>query len=166
MIKNIKNKNFGYSLIEVLFYVALFAILSVVLLDVLITMTGLFMKTITNRDLMQGSIITENISRELKQADSFSFNSNVLTVNTKDDSNNPKTVMYTLSGGNIQVIDSVLGDLGNLNSPNTSVVSFNISLINTLKSKAAKINLEVGSNRYAENTTEDFENTIILRGSY
>ena len=166
MIKNIKKTNAGDSLVEVIFYVALFAILSVVLLDILITMTGLSMATMVDRDIMQGSTIMENISRGLKQANNFSFASNILTVNTKDDSGNPKTITYTFSNNNIQTTDSVLGDLGNLNIPNISVDSFNVSMINTLQGKAAKINLTIESNRDSENNTEDFEDTVILRGSY
>ena len=166
MIKKIRKIKNGYTLVEVLFYVALFAILSVVLLDVLIMMTGLFMKTMVNSDITQGSIITENISRELKQADDFSFSSGILVVDTKDDSNNDKTITYTFSNSNIQITDSVRGNLGNLNTPNVSVVDFDVITINTLKGKAAKINMTVRSNRDPENNTEDFENTIVLRGDY
>lgn len=166
MIKKIRKIKNGYTLVEVLFYVALFAILSVVLLDVLIMMTGLFMKTMVNSDITQGSIITENISRELKQADDFSFSSGILVVDTKDDSNNDKTITYTFSNSNIQITDSVRGNLGNLNTPNVSVVDFDVATINTLKGKAAKINMTVRSNRDPENNTEDFQNTIMLRGDY
>jgi hypothetical protein len=124
------------------------------------------MATMVDRDIMQGSTIMENISRELKQANNFSFASNILTVNTKDDSGNPKTITYTFSNNNIQATDSVLGNLGNLNIPNISVDSFNVSMINTLQGKAAKINLTIESNRDSQNNAEDFENTVILRGSY
>lgn len=182
MIKNLKKKNTGYTstlifknrkklvsgytLIEVLFYVVLFALLSIVLLDSLISMTGLFMKTITNRDIVQGATIMENISRELKQANNFSFASNILTVNTEDDAGVSKTIIYTFSNSNIGIEGTLYGDLGNLNSPNISVTSFSVSTINTLKSKAAKINLTIGSNRDSESQTENFQNTVVLRGSY
>jgi type II secretory pathway pseudopilin PulG len=166
MFKKYKKNNKGYTLVEVIFYVVLFALLSVVLLDVMINMTGLFMKTMTNRDIRQGSNILENISRELKQANDFSFNSNVLIVNTEDSSNNPKTITYTFSNSNVGIVDSALGNLGNLNTPNVSVMSFNVVTINTLKSKAAKINLSIKSNRYPDSNTEDFQTTVVLRGSY
>lgn len=166
MIIKRKKTNTGYSLIEVVFYVALFTVLSIVLLNFLITMTSFFMKTMVNRDIMQGAIVMENISRELKQANNFTFLSNSLTVNTKDISNNPKTIIYTLSNSNIQLTDSVYGNLGNLNTPNVSIDSFNVSLITTLKGKAAKINLTVKSNRDEENIQENFVDTVILRGSY
>lgn len=166
MIKNIGKTEKGYTLVETIFYVSLFALLSVVVLDVLITMTGLFMKTVTHGDIVQGSTMIESISRELKQADDFSFNSPTLTVNTRETDGSPKTIVYTFSSSNIGMIDSVLGNLGNLNTPNVSVVSFNVATINTSQSKAAKINLTVKSNRDAENNTEDFQNTVVLRGSY
>ena len=166
MIKNLKKTQAGFTLVEVVFYVALFAILSVVLLDVMISMTGFFMKTISNGDIVQGSAIMENISRDLKQANNFSFASNVLTINTRNDTGNPKTIIYTFSGPNMQVTDSVLGNLGNLNTPSVAVDSFNVTMINTLNGKAAKINLTIESNRDAENDPENFQDTVILRGSY
>jgi len=166
MLRKIQKIKGGYSLVEVIFYVSLFTILAVVLLDILMTMTGLFMKTMVNRDIIQGSTIMESISREIKQANNFSFATNVLTINTKDDANNTKTIVYTFSNSNIQMTDSILGNLGNLNTPNVSVVGFSVVPINTLKSKAAKINLEVKSNRDSLNLVKDFEDTIILRGSY
>lgn len=162
----IKKWNSGYSLIEVLFYVVIFSALSIVLLDVMITMTGLFMKTMANGDIVQGSTVIDNISRELKQANDFSFSSDVLNVNSIDGSENPETITYTFSGNNIAVTDSTLGNLGNLNTPNISVISFSVATINTSQGKAAKINITIKSNRDSENKTEDFENTVVLRGSY
>ena len=166
MRRRIKKTNTGYSLVETIFYVSLFAILSIILLDAMMMMTGLFMKTMTSGDIVQGSTIMENISRELRQANDFSFAPNVLTVSTKDSSNNAKTIVYTFSNSNLQITDSALGNLGNLNTPNVSVTSFNITPINTSKGKAAKIDLAIKSNREVVSNTENFENTIILRGSY
>jgi len=166
MFKKIKKNNAGYSLVETIFYVALFAILSVALLEVMITMTGSFMQTIINRNLMQGSVVIENMSRELKQANNFSFASNVLTVNTKDSSGNPKTVIFTFANSNISVQDSVLGNLGNLNPSNVSINYFSVSSITTLKGKAARISLRVHSNNDSTDRTEDFYNTVVLRGDY
>ena len=165
-IKNIKKYNSGYTLVETLFYTIIFAILSVALLNLMITMASSFMQTMVNGDIVQSGSITENISRELKQANNFSFSTNTLIVNTEDDAGNPKTVTYTLLNYNLQVADSVLGNFGNLNSPNISVLSFNIATINTLKGKAAKINLTIKSNRDSQNNMKDFQNTVILRGSY
>lgn len=166
MFKKIKKNNAGYSLIETVFYVALFAILSVALLEVMITMTGSFMQTIINRNLMQGSVVIEDISRELKQANNFSFASNILTVNTEDVSGNPKTVIFTFANSNISVVDSVLGNLGNLNPPNISITYFTVSTITTPESKAARISLRVHSNNDSTNRAEYFYNTVVLRGDY
>jgi hypothetical protein len=166
MLKKIKKNNSGYSLIETVFYVALFTILSVALLQVMITMTGSFLETIVNRNLVQGSSVVENMSRELKQAYSFSFASNILIVNTLDNSGNPKTVTFTFSNPNISVVDSVLGNLGNLNPPSISVTSFSLNSITTPRGKAAKISLAVHSNSDSTSRTENFYDTVVLRGDY
>lgn len=165
-MNNVKKTKNGYTLVETIFYVSLFAIVSFILLDVLMKMTDLFINTAVRADIVQGSKILENISRELKQGENFTFSSNILTVNTRDEYGNPRTVVYTLSGTNIGINDSVLGNLGNLNTPNISVVSFDIDSINTLQSKAAKIYLSIRSNRDVVANVENFQNTIVLRGSY
>lgn len=162
----IEKENSGYTLIEVLFYVIIFAILAIALLDAMINMISLFSRTMINSDIIQGSSIVENISRELKQANDFSFNSNTLVLNTKDINDNTKTITYTFSGSNIQMADSIVGDLGNLNTPNISIESFNVSAISTSYSKAAKVILAIKSNRDTGNGIESFQNTILLRGSY
>jgi hypothetical protein len=165
-IKRTKKNNVGYSLIETVFYVALFAVLSIALLEVMITMTGAFTQTIIDRNLTQGSNVIENMSRELKQANNFSFASNILIVNTKDDSGNPKTVTFTFANSNIQITDSVLGNLGNLNTPNISITYFTVSNIITPKSKAARISLRVRANSDVAGREENFYNTVVLRGYY
>ena len=165
-MNNVKKTKNGYTLVETIFYVSLFAIVSFILLDVLMKMTDLFINTAVRADIVQGSKILENISRELKQGENFTFSSNILTVNTRDEYGNPITLVYTLSGTNIGINDSVLGNLGNLNTPNISVVSFDIDSINTLQSKAAKIYLSIRSNRDVVANVENFQNTIVLRGSY
>jgi type II secretory pathway pseudopilin PulG len=166
MFKKIKKTNSGYSLLETVFYVALFAILSIALLQVMINMTGAFMETIITRNLMQGSSIMENISRELRQASNFVLNGNqtILTIKTNGST---KTVTYTYASPNITVQDSILGNLGNLNTPNVSVTSFSITPLSTPKSQAARISLTVRANSDATGqSSADFKNTVVLRGDY
>jgi len=166
MIKNINKKNSGNTLIETLFYISLFAVLSIVLIDVMIIMTKSFKETRIQGELIQGSTILERISRELRQADDFSYGSNILTVNTKDISNNSKTVTFTFANPNIQIVDSVLGNLGNLNTANISVSGFVVSPITTIKGKAANLSLSIRSNNDSTNRIENFYNTVVLRGDY
>ena len=161
-----KRKNNGFSLLELLFYLSFFAVLSIVVINAMIIMSRSFRETTLNAEFLQSSSILEKISRDIRQAEDFSYVSNVLTINTKDDSNNPKTITYTFSGSNIQIVDSVLGNLGNLNTPNIVVTNLNFTQIITNKSKAVKILLTVESTDDALNRTANFYDTVVLRGSY
>ena len=68
MIKFIKNKNKlsaqrGYAILELLFYIAFFAVLSLVVINSLIVMTGSFKDNIAQAELIQSGGIMERISR-------------------------------------------------------------------------------------------------------
>ena len=66
----------------------------------------------------------------------------------------------------MQVTDSVLGSLGNLNSPNISVTAFAVTSITTTEGKAVKIVLTIRSNNDTLGRTVNFYNTVVLRDSY
>ena len=124
----------GYAILELLFYISFFVILSLLVINSMIIMTQSFKETSIQAELMQGGSILERISRDLRQANDFSYASNVLTVDI-DDSDSPKTITFTFANPNIQVTDSVLGNLGNLNSPNIAVTGFAITPITTTEGK-------------------------------
>jgi uncharacterized protein involved in exopolysaccharide biosynthesis len=171
MIKLNKKRNYssteaGYAVLELLFYISFFVLLSFVVINAMIVMAKSFRETEIYTGLIQSSTMMEKISRELRQADDFSFASGVLVVNTKDDSNNPKTITYTYASPNIQVSDSVLGSLGNLNASNIAVINFSFTPITTARGKAAVILLTVKDNDDASEREVDFNNTIVLRGDY
>lgn len=174
MIKINKKKNkkngppgqAGYALLEMIFYISLFAVVSVVVVNAMLSMTLSFKETTIQAELIQSGMMLEKISRELRQADDFSFVANTLIINTKDDSNNPKTITYAWADSNIQITDSLSGSLGNLNAPNIAVINFNLAPIITTKGKAAEILITVKSNNDTYNRTINFNDTIVLRGSY
>lgn len=166
MIKHFQKRNSGYVLIETLFYIALFSILSLAVIGAMITMTKAFKETTIKAELMKGSNIMETISREVRQADSInSISANSLKLNTKDDAGVDKTVEFLLSGSNIQLLENDIL-IGNLNTPNILVDALSFTEITTAKSKAVKIFLTIRSSHDSQNRAEDFYDTINLRGSY
>lgn len=167
MIK-IKKTNSGYSLIETIFYIALFAMLSIVVINSIITMTKSFKEVSIYRENTQGgNTIIERISREIRQA--YDVNTidaqGDLKLYSKDDAGTEKTIEFVKTNSNIRILenDSYVGDL---NSSNIEVVSLNFSQINTAKSKAVKVSLTINSNHDIQNRNYDFYDTIVLRGSY
>ena len=155
----------GTSMIELLFYISLLAVLSLVVINSMITMTKSFKETSIQTDLMQGGDVMERISREVKRATGIaSITSNDLKINTKDDAGNAKTMEFLLSGNDIQLLENdVL--TGNLNTANIIVNSLSFEQLTTVKGSAVKIILSVESKNNLSRS-ESFYDTVILRGDY
>ncbi len=165
-MKNFKKKNKGYVLLETIFYIVLFAMLSISVIDALLTMTKSFKETTIQAELMQGGNIMERLSREIKQAYGVNtINVNDLKLNTTDTNGTKKTIEFLLSGSDIVLKDNDVFT-GNLNGENIKVTNLTFTQINTAKSKGIKIFLTVSSNDDMQNRTEDFYDTVVLRGNY
>ncbi len=156
----------GYTLVELLFYIAFFTTFSLLVINAMITMTRSFRETTIYGELAQNGVIMERISREIRQAyDISSISANDLKINTKDDAGANKTVEFLLSGSNVQLIENSVFT-GNLNSPNIVVTGLTFTQITTVKGKAVKVALLVRSTNDSLARVVDFYDTIVLRGIY
>src|SRR3989344_3183177 len=166
MKNKIRKTKGGYKLIEILFYIALFSVLTLAIINSFITMTKAFKEISIQSDLVQSSLVIERMSREIRQA--YGINSiatSDLKLNTKDEADNNKTVRFVLSGTNIQLYENdVL--TGNLNTPNIQAVDLSFAQITTVNGNAIKVSLSVKSGRDTINRVENFYNTVLLRGDY
>jgi hypothetical protein len=161
--REIKN---GYALLELLFYISLFVILSVVVINAMATMSRSFKETSIQAELIESGTIMERISREIRGAYGIgSVGAGDLVLNTKDSGGANKTVEFLLSGTNLELLEN--GTLtGNLNTPTISVTALAFTQITTAPGKAIKIVLTVKSANDALNRTQDFYDTVVLRGAY
>ncbi|MFZ2072189.1 MAG: hypothetical protein WAV10_00695 [Minisyncoccia bacterium] len=169
MIKNINNKKIkGYALLEIIFYIAIFSILTLAVINAIIVMTKAFKETSIQTDFVQSSTIMERISREIRQANginSINNNGNNLILNTKDDVGNDKTIEFLLTDSNLQIKENdVL--IGNLNTPNIIITGLSFDQITTVKGLAVRVVFNAKSFRDGSNRIEDFYDTIVLRGKY
>ena len=166
MIGNFSKSKSGFAVLETLFYVALFAAISAVVIDAMLTMSRAFKETSIQSELMQAGNIMEKISREIKQAKSINaITASSLKLNTTDSEGADKTVEFALSGSDINFLeDNVL--TGTLNPPNLDVADLSFSGITTATGSAVKATLSASSSRDSLNRTYDFFSTAILRGSY
>ncbi len=166
MIKNIKKNNSGYALLETIFYIALFAILSIAVIDAMITMTKAFKETTIQAELMQSGNIMERISREIRKAYNISsITTNSLKLDSMDDAGVNKTVEFSLLGSDIRLLENDVFT-GNLNTLDITVVSLVFTQINTTRGVAIKIVLTVKSNHDSLERNESFYDTVVLRGDY
>ncbi|MEK7572330.1 MAG: type II secretion system protein [Patescibacteria group bacterium] len=162
----IKKMNSGYTLLETVFYISLFAILSITVINAMITMTKAFKETIIQVELMQGGNAMERMSREIRQAYGInSISTNNLKLNTTDDVGTNKTAEFSFSGSDIRFLENDVFT-GNLNTQNITVVNLAFTQIDTAKGVAVKIFLTVKSNHDSLNRNQDFYDTVALRGIY
>lgn len=156
----------GYTIIEMIFYVALVVLLTISVVSSLVVMTRAFKETSIQGDFIESANIMERISRETRFSNSINaIGANDLKLNTKDDAGNAKTVRFVLSNSNIEFYENDVFT-GNLNSPNIAVTALSFVQITTTQGKAVKISLTFKSNRDTTNRTKDFYDTIVLRGNY
>jgi len=165
MTKNNKTKH-GYVLLELLFYISFFTILSLLAIDAIITMARSFRETSIQAELARSGTIMERIGREIRASyDVGAISGNDLTLNTRNDTGANKTVKFSLSGSDLELLEN--GVLtGNLNTPNIDVTALSFTQITTAKGKAIKILLTVKSVNDTLVRTQDFYDTVVLRGDY
>ncbi|MSU44593.1 hypothetical protein EXS45_00160 [Candidatus Nomurabacteria bacterium] len=158
----IKNKKNGYVILELLFYISFFAVLSLVVINSMIIMTHAFRETMIQAELLRSGSIMERMSREIRGSYDLSSDDPSATMGAADPN---RTIEFVLSGTDINYLENgVL--VGNLNTPNIVVTTLSFTPMTTVKGKAVKMLLTVRSKNDALNRTVNFYNTIVLRGSY
>ncbi len=161
-----KETSGGYAIVELLFYISIFAIVSLVVIDAMVTMTRSFRETILQGEFVQSGVIIERMGREIRQAvDISSISATDLKLDTLDDAGASKTEEFLLSGSNLQFFEN--GVLtGNLNTPNISITSLTFTQITTAKGSAVMISLGIKSKNDSLARIHNFYDTIVLRGNY
>jgi Tfp pilus assembly protein PilE len=166
ILKNFKNKKSGFVLLESILYICFFAILSILVINAILTMTKSFKETRVQSDLTRSSFVLEKITREIKKANSInSIGVGDLKLNTKDENGNSITVRFFKNNNDVQFfVNNALVD--KLNADSVVVNSLSFSQITTTKGSAVRISMNVQSVNDALNRTVDFYDTIVLRGDY
>lgn len=159
-------QNRGYTLVETLFYLLLFIVLALPVLNAIITMARAFRETTVQTELGEGGSIMERLSRETRKASNLTLlSASDLKLDTTDDAGVAKTVEFQLNGSNIRLLENN-SLTGNLNTPNITVSSLTFTSITTPSGKAVKIYLVITSNNDKLARTAEFYDSIGLRGSY
>lgn len=166
MKNKIKKNKGGFTLIEIMFYIALLVLLTLAVISALVSMTQYFKEVRIQTDFVGGASIVERISREVRQAGGISsITGSSLKLDSKDDLGNNKTVEFLLSGSNLGVLENnVL--MGNLNASSLEITAISFIEITTTAGKAIKLSLSVKSTRDSTGRIQSFYDTIVLRGDY
>jgi len=162
----------GYSLIEMVVYIAVFAVLSVVIVNGLLTITSSFLKIRTERAINNTALLAiDNIVRESRLANSvdilnstFDATPGRLTLNTTIN-DLPGTVEFYIDNGQLKVRENSI-DAGILTPPSIVLDNIVFRLITNGSAQAVKIEITMHDSRDKAYVQKTFYNTALLRGSY
>lgn len=165
-IKNQKN-NKGYVVLELLFYLSLFFVMSLALFNSIIVMTKSFQSTTINTDFFQSTQIIELLSREIKRANAiYTMDQNDITILTTNEVGTAITRRFRLNAENIEFYDN--GTLlGNLNTTHIGVLDLDFTRISGARGAGVKIFMQIQSKRDPQfQRVENYYDTVSLRGDY
>jgi Tfp pilus assembly protein PilW len=166
---NIQNKK-GYSIVEIIVYLAIFTSLSILVINSFIVILSSFNTTNMNRRLLEsGNVTIERISREIRQAKNIDITNSTLSTSpgvlqlTMPDTSYVKFKQET--NGNLNLYEnSTTGN--NLLSQHVTVTSLIFKRITTTQSEAIKIEMTLQYSQGRNTKSVNFYDTIVLRGGY
>ena len=169
-----KNRLFkrGFSIIEILIYLAIFTSISILVINSFIVIISSFSTIQTNHNLLDsGSLVMERLSREIRQSKNIDVvnsqinGGEVLQLNSTDNSGTAIKVKFIKEGNNLNLYKNDI-IIGNLLVKNIIVDSISFDRISLAKSEGVKIKIVLKDTKSKLLKTENFYNTIILRGGY
>lgn len=171
-MKNLK-KISGFTLVEMIIYIAFFAVLSVVTVNATImVMKSFYSLRITQNISQSATTALERMSREIRNAydidtvnSTFGTSPGRLTLSTKDNFGANTTVEFYVNAGNQLNMKIGTVDQGALMTKSVTITNLVFYLITNINSKSIKIEMTLRDSRADITKTVKFYDTIVLRGS-
>ncbi len=156
----------GYSLLELVIYLGLFVLLSVVLIQSLVSVMRTYATAQAYRALQQnGEVVMDRITREIRAASTISSatygtSPGTLSLSGTDSEGNAHTATFNLSGGTVQINDD--GSSGVLTTTSVVVTSLLFYATSNTVTDGVKVEITLSTvNGYAASAT--FYTTVFLR---
>ncbi len=167
-----RNKKHGFTLVEMIVYIAFFAVLSILAVNAtLIVMKSFYSIRLTQNINQSATVGLERMSREIRNAyeidtvnSTFATNPGRLTLRTKDSSGANTTIEFYVNGNQLFIKEGNV-DKGSLMTKNAVLTNLVFRQIANPNSRAVKIEMTIRDTRGAMQKDVNFYNTIILRGS-
>lgn len=167
-------KSRGFTLVEMIIYASLLAVLSVLAINSLLVATKAFSYLRVSRNVNVSAQTTlERLSRETHNAydvdllqSTLGTNPGRLTLKTKDAAGANTTIEFYVDANNRLSVREGGVDAGTLSAKNTTVNNFVVTMITTTNSLGIKVNLGLTGSRGAVTESKNFYDTIILRRTY
>ncbi|MBI2039312.1 MAG: hypothetical protein HYT22_03495 [Candidatus Niyogibacteria bacterium] len=170
-----KPNNTGFTLAEIVVYIAILAALSVFVVQAILAMAATLAEAKTVRRLtLDGETALERITREVRLASAVDDAASTLgahpsrlsldTVRSSTDPTFSDKDFYVLQGRIAFAEDGGAADY--LTSPTSSTTQFIVTKITTPRSQAVRIQLALQAGSGSKLVSRSFFNTIVLRGGY
>jgi len=164
--------NKGYTLVEMVIYLALLALFLGVIVMVLLGVGQSLTYVQTTLDIQKSAITSvDRIIREVQQATSidsgnsvFNTSPGTLSLTTKDDSGNTVTRTIYLDDGRVHMKENGI-DMGALTTSDVTVTALTFQYINVVASKAVKVEMTIQGGTGANALSENFYTTAVVRSS-
>ncbi|MDP3661562.1 MAG: hypothetical protein Q8R17_01810 [bacterium] len=164
---------FGFSIVELLVYLAVFATALVMIVGTALGLSRAYGGVANlSRIERDGAVVLERITREARGSERVDIGTSILGVNpsqlvfnTTDEAGAARTVEFFVSGSALRIKENST-DSGALTGSKVAVSSFVARRIATGKSEAVKIELSIQSGVGSASITKKFYATTILRNSY
>ncbi|HEY4498459.1 MAG TPA: type II secretion system protein [Candidatus Paceibacterota bacterium] len=168
----ILKNNRGFSLIEMLIYLTVLTLFSVLVVGLIVAMMTSYRKLVLARTIADSAIVSmERMSREIRTAtdvdlsgSQFDVSPGYIRLNTTDDNGLLQTISFKLESGRINVYknDVLVGPLTPYRAT-TTVLVFRRYVGS--RSKAVGIEMAVEAEHGNDVRSELFQTTILLRNS-
>lgn len=154
------SRNKGVSLIEVLFYLSVFVVVSLASINAMISLTKVLRVATINNELVEGGFVLETISKIASTSIGAGIIDDELIL-TKETGEEYK---FVFSDNDVLMYeDDVL--VGKLNPIHITINSFDVAVLNTPNGKALKTSINFNhKNNVAK--VENLHNTVLLQGVY
>jgi len=172
MIKLKLNQN-GFSLVELVVYVALVALVGSLVLGLMIPMYKVGVEARVSRRINEsGALMMERILRETKDAESvnqtgsvFSVNPGIFKINTTNASTTGGTMKFSLSAGR-GLLTFGDGESQYLTSTQTNISELAFWYLVSSSSEAIRVKITISDRQVTLARERTFFGTAVLRGSY
>lgn len=162
----------GFSLVEMIIYIAFFAVLSLVAMQATLTiMRSFYVIRLTQTINQSATVALERMSREIRNAydvddvaSVFGVNPGSLTLRTEDASGANTTIEFFVSNNQLRIREGGV-DKGVLLAKNVTVTNLVFRDITTLHSRAVKIEMTLRNTRAGDTRDLVLYDTIVLRGT-
>lgn len=161
--------NQGFSLLEMLVYVTILAMLMVIVVTVLTSVTKSYASLKASKNLNHAAVVSlERMTREIRGANSLVTASSVLDASPGKiylQGEGTDSIEFYLDSGVLKMNMNGVYE-GPLTSDETTVTDLVFTHSSTDESEAVRIDMTIESGTGDKMKTERFYSTVVLRGSY